>query len=92
MKITLSLTWKDGSMLFVHAIRDKDDMVVSVLMEPLPRDGKIIFKMSRATFEELCELAEANTEPDRDGDNGEEIERPSKYQTQISKYQTKQRK
>ena len=41
---------KNGSMLFVHAIRDKDDMIVSVLMKPLPRDGKIIFKMSKETF------------------------------------------
>ena len=75
-------------MLFVHAIRDKDDMTVSVLMEPLPRDGKIIFKMSKETFEELCELArqfeaslepesyvddlEDNTEPDRDLDEDED--------------------
>ena len=76
--------WKNGSMRFVHAIRDKDDMIVSVLMEPLSRDRKIIFKMSKETFEELCELArqfeaslepenyvddlEDNTEPDRDLD------------------------
>ena len=45
--------WENGSMLFFHAIRDKDDMTVSVLMEPLARDGKIIFKMSKKTFEEL---------------------------------------
>ena len=79
---------ENGSMLFVHAIRDKDDMIVSVLMEPLPRDGKIIFKMSKETFEELCELArqfeaslepenyvddlEDNTEPDRDFDEDED--------------------
>ena len=43
--------WKNGSMLFIHVIRDKDDTIVSVLMEPLPRAGKIIFNMSKETFE-----------------------------------------
>ena len=85
----------------IHVIRDKDDMIVSVLMEPLPRDEKIIFKMSKETFEELCELArqfEASLKPenyvddledyrdlDEDEDNGEEIRCPSMVNTRRSK-------
>ena len=85
---------ENGSLPFTLAIRDKDDMIASVLMEPLPRDGKIIFKMSKETFEELCELRDSsgpencvddledNTEPDRDldedEDNCKDIGRPSK--------------
>ena len=73
--------WKNGSMLFVHAIRDKDDMIVSVLMEPLPKDGKIIFKMSKETFEELCKLArqfEASLEPENYVDDLEDNTQPER--------------
>ena len=51
MKITLSFTrtldGKNGSMLFVHAIRDKDDMIASVLMEPLPGIGILYLKCQK---------------------------------------------
>ena len=49
--------WKNGSMLFAHVIRDRDDMIVSVHMETLPRGRDMIYKMSKETFEELSDLA-----------------------------------
>ena len=48
---------KMGPCFSLMFLRDRDDMIVSVHMETLPRVREMIYKMSKETFEELSDLA-----------------------------------
>ena len=52
--------WRNGYMLFAHALRDMDDKIVVLQMATVVRDCEILFLI---TFDELIQLSEMFQQP-----------------------------
>ena len=50
--------WRNGYMLFAHALRDMDDKIVVLQMATVVRDCEVIFSITKDTFDELIQLSE----------------------------------
>ena len=86
--------WKNGSMLFAHVLRDRDDMIVSVHMETLPRvrDIKCQKKFLKSFLilqenqvEDIDSNIDTNTDIDREEDSEDDDERPTMVTTRRNK-------
>lgn len=50
--------WRNGVMIFAHALRDMDDKIVVLQMETVLRDSTVFFSITKDTFQELRQLSE----------------------------------
>ena len=49
--------WRNGYILFAHALRDMDDKIVVLQMATIVRDCEILFSIAKYTFDELTQLS-----------------------------------
>ena len=50
--------WRNGDMLFAHALRDMDDKTVVLQMATVVKDCEILFSIIKDTFDELIQSLE----------------------------------